>query len=201
MKKLSDEQLLKSYQIIERYHKKYLEPLGVKLPHLKRGNQYTERALTLICLSQGYPNTKSVTKDELTEFIKLYNLNASNDIQAGRHLGKQEGWYIITGTRGDADTQEVPAGSYKLVSLEKGYPRFNPDRRGDTVDDEFWEKLKKSYDYKCACCGSKENEQHRYNPNIKKTKLQKGHKNPNLPLTTENIIPQCEVCNRPDLNN
>ncbi|MCK4524698.1 hypothetical protein KAU15_07205, partial [candidate division WOR-3 bacterium] len=32
------------------------------------------------------------------------------------------------------------------------------------------------------------------------TKLQKGHKNPNKPLTPENTIPQCQKCNRPDRN-
>lgn len=201
MKKLKAAQLRERYKLIETYHKKYLEPLGVHLPSLKNKSGYTQRALTLICLSEGYPDTKPVTKADLTKFIKRHNSKAGNDIQEGRQLGKQYGWYIITGTRGDANKEEVPRGSYKLVSLEQAYPRFRPDRRGQTVDDEFWTRLKESYGNRCACCGSKENEQHRYNPDITKTSLQKGHKNPNLPLTVDNIIPQCECCNRPDLNN
>ena len=48
-----------------------------------------------------------------------------------------------------------------------------------------------------ATCGSKEGEYH----NIRKneiTKLQAGHMNPSKPLELGNIIPQCQVCNRPD---
>ena len=199
MRKLTDNQLQKKYEFIKEYHKKYLEKFNVRLPSLTRAGKYTIEALVLIRLCEGYPNTSPVTKDELTSFVNKYI--ASTDIQAGRMLGKQSGWYIVTGTRGDADDHKVPRGSYKLISLEKTYPRFMPERRGVTVDEEFWIKLKKEYNNSCACCGSKENEPHRYNPEIKRTKLQKGHKNPNLPLTVDNIIPQCECCNRPDRNN
>lgn len=115
-------------------------------------------------------------------------------------MGKQDGWYIISGKRGDTLVEDIPNGYYKLISLEEGYPRFNPKRRGSTVDEGFWIKLKAEYGNRCACCGSKEGEPHRYNPTIITT-LQKGHKNPNLPLSPQNIIPQCEICNRPDLNN
>ena len=200
MRKLNEKQLLKKYNFIKKYHEDYLEKYGVKMPKLKRGGKYTENALALICLSEYYPDTKVITKEDLSDFIHKYRPDLKKDIQAGRHLGKQDGWYIITGTRGDSLTEKIPDGSYKLISLEEPYPRFNPDRRGLSVDDDFWENLKKSYDYCCACCGSKEGEAHRYNP-TRVTVLQKGHKNPNLPLSPENIIPQCEVCNRPDLNN
>lgn len=200
MKKLTDKQIQKQYEIVKEYHKKHLAPLGIKLPHLLWGGKYTIDALTLVCLSQNYPNTTAVTKEELTKFIKMYKPDAGDDIQSGRHLGKQKGWYIITGTRGDDFTESIPEGSYKLVTLEDAYPKFSPDRRGSDVTDEFWDNLKRSYDYRCACCGSKENEPHRYYPSTITT-LQKGHKNPNLPLTVDNIIPQCENCNRPDLNN
>lgn len=201
MRKLTDKQLQKKYESIKKYHKEYLEKEGVHLPNLKRAKKYTVRALVLIRLCEGYPNTSPVTKNELSSFVHQYVKDASGDVQAGRMLGKQSGWYIVTGTRGDADDHKVPRGSYKLISLEEAYPRFIPERRGVTVDEEFWIELKKSYNNSCACCGSKENKPHRYNPEIKRTKLQQGHKNPNLPLTVDNIIPQCECCNRPDRNN
>ena len=54
-------------------------------------------------------------------------------------------------------------------------------------------------DYRCATCGSKEGEQHRYWKNTK-TILQKGHMDPSKPLEPGNIIPQCEKCNRADRN-
>lgn len=197
MKKLTDAEIQAKYKEIEAYHKKYLKDKGIKLPHLKWGDKYTEDALALIRLSEGYPNTKAVSKEELTDFVHAYRPDLKKDIQAGRHLGKQKGFHITTGTRGDG---QIEKGSYKLESLETTFPRFDPDRRGSSVDDVFWEKLKKEYNYRCACCGSKEGEPHRYNPSTI-TKLQKGHKNPNLPLDTKNIIPQCQICNQPDLNN
>lgn len=200
MRKLSDKQLLNQYNIIKKYHTDNLENSGVRIPSLKRGGKYTEKALALICLSADYPNTKAVSKDDLANFIHKYRPDLKKDIQAGRHLGKQDGWYIITGTRGDSLIENIPYGSYKLISLKEAYPRFNPDRRGASVDDEFWENLKTEYGNRCACCGSKEGEAHRYNSTTITT-LQKGHKNPNLPLSPQNIIPQCEICNRPDLNN
>ena len=200
MAALTDSQLSEKYDLVKDYHQKYLKEKEVHMPNLKWRGRYTQKALTLICLSEGYPNTKAVSKSELTEFIKTYIPTASDDIQAGRHLGKQDGWFIITGTRGDSLIENIPYGSYKLISLKEAYPRFNPDRRGSSVDDAFWEKLKTEYGNRCACCGSKEGEAHRYNPTTLTT-LQKGHKNPNLPLSPQNIIPQCEICNRPDLNN
>lgn len=197
MKKLTDIEIEEKYKEIGAYHKKYLKNKGIKLPHLKWGGKYTEKALALICLSENYPNTKPVSKEELTEFIHAYRPDLKKDIQAGRHLGKQEGFYITTGTRGDS---KIEKGSYKLETLEKTFPKFNPDRRGASIDDTFWRNLKKQYNYRCACCGSREGEPHRYN-SCTITKLQKGHKNPNLPLDVKNIIPQCQICNQPDLNN
>ena len=66
MKKLTDTEIEAKYKEIEAYHKKHLKDKGIKLPHLKWGDKYTEDALALICLSEGYPDTKSVSKEELT---------------------------------------------------------------------------------------------------------------------------------------
>ena len=64
---------------------------------------------------------------------------------------------------------------------------------------DAWEQMKADYDYRCACCGSREGEPHRYWKNTL-TKLQKGHKDPRRPLGPGNIIPQCSKCNQPDRN-
>lgn len=83
-----------------------------------------------------------------------------------------------------------------MVDLTTHYPSFKPNRRSGIESADF-EELKKEYDYKCATCGSVEGKPH----NIRKneiTTLQEGHMNPALPLEIGNIIPQCQVCNRPD---
>ncbi len=198
MNKLDDSKLNEIYNTIKKYHTKYLSYLGVKLPNLKKGTSYTKDALVLIYLAQDYPNTKIVSKSELTEFIKLYYPDI-NDVQQARHLAAQKGWYILSGTRNDNTSVSIPAGSYKLDSLERAYDGFTAERRDEQFTDDYWNSLKQSYNYKCACCGSEEGKPHRYWKNVTVT-LQKGHKDPSKPLSEHNMIPQCESCNRADRN-
>lgn len=159
-----------------------------------KSGQFSKDALVLIYLAQNYPNTRAISKAELTEFIRAFYPEVS-DVQQARHLSKQKGYYIISGTRGDIG-EKIPAGFYKLISLEKPYPAYKADRREGMNSTDF-ENLKKAYDYRCATCGSKENEAHLIRKN-EKVKLQMGHMNPAKPLEFGNIIPQCQVCNRPD---
>ena len=198
MKEINDKEIINTYNLISEYHKKYLEKYGVILPKLYKGNSYTKDALVLIYLVQGYPETKIVSKTELTEFVKLYYPD-TNDVQQARHLSAQKGWYILSGTRNDNISLNIPSGSYKLESLKECYKGFTAERRNELFDGDYWENLKMVYEYKCACCGSEEGKNHRYWKN-KIVVLQKGHKDPSKPLTEGNIIPQCESCNRPDRN-
>lgn len=199
MKKFTDEQIRETYALLKHYFDHYLEKKGVKMPNLKRGNEYTKDALVLVFLAQGYPDTKVVSKEELTKFIQFYDPEV-NDVQQARHLGAQKGWFILSGTRHDIASEDIPKGSYKLQTLEQEYPGYRSARRNYSSGDEYWEELKKEYDYRCACCGSKENEAHRYWKNTI-TVLQKGHMDPTKPLEPGNIIPQCEKCNRADRDN
>ena len=65
---------------------------------------------------------------------------------------------------------------------------------------EDFEEIKKKYDYRCATFGSREGEpNYRYPGSI--AKLQKAHRNPHVPLEGDNIIPQCQFCNRAARNN
>ena len=197
-RKLTDKKIKECYDLIKKYHKTYLLKCGVKLPELKHAGKYTKDALALVYLAEGYPNTSIVSKTELTEFIKSF-YPKTNDVQQGRHLGAQNGWFILSGTRNDNYSLKLKPGEYKLHSLKKPYPGYSPKRREYTANEDNWEKLKAAYDYRCACCGSKENEPHRYWKNTL-TKLEKGHKDPRKPLKAGNIIPQCGKCNRPDRN-
>jgi DNA-directed RNA polymerase subunit RPC12/RpoP len=196
--KFSKEQIEILYKEIETSWKNNLSKFGVSLPKLKNGNGYTKDALVLVYL---YKNIgKSVSKEELTSFIKQYYSNV-NDVQQARHLGQQKGWFILSGTRGDIESKEykIKAGEYMLVTLEKHYPNFTNLRRDYNETESFWEQMKKEYNYRCATCGSEEGKPNIHYPSSI-TKLQKGHKDPTKQLTKDNTIPQCEKCNRADRN-
>jgi hypothetical protein len=196
MRKLSDEEIKKIYDMICEYYEKYLKQYGVKLPKLinKKG-EYTKNALVLVYLAQDYPNTHKFSKEEITQFVRQYYPEVA-DVQQARHLGAQGGWFIVSGTRGNGNTTLRP-GEYQLISLEKPYPAFKGHRIEETDD---WENLKRQYGYRCATCGSEEGKPHLHWPNTI-TRLQKAHMDPNKPLVPGNIIPQCEKCNRADRNN
>ena len=201
MKRLSNDEIKKIYEMISKNYNKYLRQSGVKLPKLTdiQGN-YTKDVLVLVYLAQGYPNTRKVSKGELTQFIRQYYPNI-NDVQQARHLGAQKGWFIAAGGRDNRDVV-LTRGEYKLISLEKPYPAFHGHRieKIETGFPSYWENLKKQYKYRCATCGSEEGKPNIHWPNTV-TKLQKGHKDPNKPLVPGNIIPQCQKCNRGDRNN
>ena len=192
---MNEQEVLETFKTIAKYYEEYLKDYGVKLVKLKDSKgYYTKDALVLVYLARNYPHTQAVSKGELTEFIRAFYPNVS-DVQQARHLSKQGGFYIVSGTRGDIG-QKIPAGYYQLITLEKPYPSFKPDRRSGIESADF-ESLKKEYGYKCAACGSVEGEPHNFRKN-ERTILQEGHMNPALPLEFGNVIPQCQVCNRPD---
>lgn len=185
---MNDSKINEVYQYITEMHNKYLKKYGVVLPNLKKKGKYTKDALTLVYLAQGYPDTKVISKKELTEFIQKFYPDVL-DVQQARHLGAQKGWFILSGTRKDNSSESINPGEYKLESLEKCYPGFTAERRIEVAGDDYWEELKKKYGYRCACCGSEEGKPHRYWKNTI-TVLQKGHKDPHKPLEPGNIIPQ-----------
>lgn len=195
-KKLSKEEIIKQYNLIKKYHNKYLKKYKVVLPKLyDKNKKFTKNALVLVYLSIGYPKTKKVSKTEITQFIRDFYPTV-NDVQQPRHLGAQDGWWIAAGGR-DNIVMKIKRGYYQLYTLERPYPAFKKEHR--LSDTSNWEEIKASYGYRCATCGSREGEPHFHWPGTK-TKLQKSHKNPNRPLTKGNIISQCQKCNRADRN-
>ena len=184
------------YKTIREFHEKYLKQFGVKLPKLYASKgKFTKDALVLTYLAYDYPNTRKVSKEELTKFVRSYYPN-TNDVQQARHLGAQAGWWIVAGGR-DNIVLRIERGSYQLYTLEQPYPGFKKGHRIADTDD--WEKIKEKYNYRCATCGSQENKPHFHWP-ATKTILQKAHMDPNNPLVAGNIIPQCQKCNRGDRN-
>ncbi|MBU4332435.1 hypothetical protein KKD19_01590 [Patescibacteria group bacterium] len=194
--KLTKANINKQYKFIKEYHSKYLKKFGVKLPKLyDKNKKITKNALVLIYLSLGYPKTREITKTELTQFVRKF-YPETNDVQQARHLGAQDGWWIVAGGR-DNIVLTVKKGNYQLYSLEESYPSF---KRGHRVTETGnWLKIKEQYGFRCATCGSRENKPH-FHWSGTKTKLQKAHKDPNKPLAAGNTIPQCQKCNRGDRN-
>ena len=192
--RLTDEKINETYRIISKYHEQHLKQYGVKLPRLEGPEGFTKNALVLGYLAEGYPNTQTVTKRQLTGFVRQHYPD-TNDVQQGRHLARN-GFYIAAGGRDNREV-ELEIGEYKLVTLEQPYPGFAPHQVSEDAD---WDTIKDAYDHRCATCGSKESERSFHYPNTI-TRLQRGHKDPNKSLEPENIIPQCEKCNRPDRNN
>ena len=193
---LNKRSIISIYDIICEYHKKYLEKFGVKLPNLKdRKGNFTKDALVLVYLAYDYPKTRTVTKEELTKFIRSY-YPETNDVQQARHLGAQSGWWIVAGGR-DNIVLNIKRGAYQLYTLEQPYPGFKKGHRLSEIDN--WEKIKENYNFRCATCGSQEGKPHLHWP-ATKTILQKAHMDPNKPLIAGNIIPQCQKCNRADRN-
>jgi len=194
--KLNKEQIVKQYDLLSGFYKKFLTKYGVAFPKLYgKSGEYTKDALVLVYLSLGYPRTKEVTKVELTNFIRQYYPDVP-DVQQARHLGAQSGWWIVAGGR-DNIVLKVKRGSYQLHTLEQPYPDFKKGHRITNI--KGWEELKKSYHNRCATCGSEEGEPHLHWSGTK-TVLQKSHMDPNKPLKAGNIIPQCQKCNRADRN-
>ncbi len=184
------------YKVVSEFHQKYLDQFGVKLPKLyDSNNNFTKDALVLVYLSYDYPNTRKVSKEELTKFIRSYYPN-TNDVQQARHLGAQSGWWIVAGGR-DNIVLSIERGFYQLYTLEQPYPNFKKGHRINNTED--WGLIKEKYNFRCATCGSQENKPH-FHWFATKTILQKSHMNPNKPLVAGNIIPQCQKCNRADRN-
>jgi len=87
------------YRKICEFHEKYLKQYGISLPKLyDTKGKFTRNALVLVYLSYGYPNTRKVSKSELTKFIRRFYPD-TNDVQQARHLGAQSGWWIVSGGR------------------------------------------------------------------------------------------------------
>lgn len=136
-----------------------------------------------------------VSKNAISDFVRQYK-EVSGDQQV-RHLSSQHGWYVL-GQHDiipwESDPQVVPSGYYLMVSLKEPHPNATVQKRKENLSAKTFSELKQKYNLRCATCGAKEGEIDRRTGKI--IKLQKGHKNPTLPLRITNAIPQCQYCNQ-----
>jgi len=83
------------------------------------------------------------------------------------------------------------------MTLEAPHPKFihASHKRAGRFAAKNFDELKRSYNNRCATCGSLENKPH-FKDASKKTLLQQGHIDPLKSLTIDNTIPQCQLCNQ-----
>ena len=188
----------KKYNEILVEYKNSLEKHDVKMPNLYSNGHYTLIALVLVYLYSKIG--EKVSKQELTDYLRTMGFD-TNDVQQARHLAQQSGWYILSGTRGDYECNDlgIKPGEYMLKTISEPYPSYKNLKRSEALNADSWDELKRIYNYRCATCGSKEGEQNFLYP-ASITTLQQGHKDPSKPLTLDNTIPQCPFCNRASRN-
>jgi hypothetical protein len=124
-----------------------------------------------------------LSKETLTnEYRSLIGNHYNGDFQAGRHIGNGTGYNV--------KNYHHSLNGYCLV--DKTYT-IKEKRDSELLTESVWLSIKQEYNYKCACCGCSEgDEMTRANGTCK---LEKGHMDPDLPLTSDNTIPQCPYCN------
>lgn len=169
---MDNKEVIESFGKIEKYYEEYLKHFNVKIPSLYKSNgSFSKDALVLVKLFENYPNTREISKEELTVCIKQFYPDTT-DVQQARHLAMQKGFYIGSGTRGD---EGIRKNSYKLITLEKPYPAYCQDRREGFKGN--FEEIKERYGYRCATCGSEEGKSHLFRKGVT-VQLQEGHMNP-----------------------
>lgn len=164
----------------------------INLPCLrdKKTRKYTIKGLSICFFTLNLD--KIVRKEELIQYLAKYNV-FSSDPQP-RHLGLQHGFYfLIMGSYHPVFKRNLKQGEYCLRSLNKQHPSFQSHRTGD-VNARTFMTLKKKYDSRCCHCGSQEGKPN-YKNKLSITSLEKGHMHPRKPLSINNCIPICSVCN------
>ena len=135
-----------------------------------------------------------VDKTHLISFLRRMKVS-TRDPQP-RHLGMQYGYdFLVAGCIHPSSMRKLKPGEYCLVSLEKKHSAFcTVGHRISTITELQFIRLKKRFDYHCACCGSVEGEPHLKNKRLE-TRLERGHMNPLKPLILRNCLPICSMCN------
>lgn len=183
------------YQQLHKIWQKYLKFYNVKIPGFG-----TAKSFWLIALysEMGRPlgNTE-IYKWMIQYDIFKFKKPALKSDQQIRHLAMQDGWNIKK--KGDTYIDENGSiqklnGQYLLHSVDKPFPNYAPTRRNSKLKSKTFIELKSKTGNMCLTCWHFEGETHP--KNNEKIKLQQGHKDPNIELSINNVIPQCAYCNQ-----
>ena len=180
-KKLND-----AFSAIKEDWENHIQNAEIKLPKKQTSKWYQ---LAILKHFEG----GAVHKDDISAKIAEITGKSARDQQV-RHLKTQCGWYILN--KGDSyGDKHTPDGCHVLITTKHPNPNSKLHRKSVLAKGD-WQEILKQYDNKCASCGAAIGEYHRFDSSYKITTLERGHMNPNKPLETGNIIPQCRWCNR-----
>lgn len=165
---------------------KYLRDAGIKLPAKGTSKWYQ------LAILKRYER-KAVHKRDISRLIAEKTETAATDQQV-RHLKTQGGWFVLN--RGDShEGKYAPEGCHVLVTTKSPSPESTLGRRAAVAGGD-WDEILEKYDNRCASCGTRIGERHRFDGSYTVEVLEKGHMDPGKPLKAGNIIPQCRWCNR-----
>lgn len=185
---MSPDEIQQRYDALVNLHRQHLQSLGVRMP-----SEGTHKALHLIYLHKYLGQL--VHKDTISAFVRSVNPAAGTDQQV-RHLAA-DGWYVLNRGNAISEDERVPNGYHMLRTVTTVKPDFlhRRLRRLGRVAATTFEELKAVYDFRCATCGDREGGRPRLNPDSV-VELEQGHMHPGRPLALDNVIPQCQYCNR-----
>ena len=171
-----------AWQKLREIHRQHLKPYGIRLPP-----ETSNKALQLIVLYKAYRATpnKWVHKDKISAVVRVANKTAATDQQI-RHL-RADGWNIENDNRGNHRFIEPTKASPEVVKQSV--------KRTSLMTATSFKDIKKAHHNRCITCGSQEGEPNwRYGDTP--VNLEKGHLDPAKPEVKENILPQCQFCNK-----
>ena len=158
-------------------HKEYLEPHEVRLP--------VKTSIKWVWLATlWHYRDQFVHKDIVSLAVRTVFPEAAADQQV-RHL-KRDGWFI----------EPDGKGGHRLDPYKPSTEYANElARRRVRIGASSFDELKRAFGSRCATCGARESQPDpRYGDDL--VKLQQGHQDPDKPIENENVIPQCQFCNR-----
>ena len=164
--------------------------LKLRLPSLRSPDgEFTVGGLMLVFFASRVGSV--ATKAELAEFLRAMRC-PTLDPQP-RHLGMQHGLnFLVQGCYHPRARRPLRRGEYCLLDLRRAHPSHSTMHRAKA--ELSWAPIKALYGMRCACCGSVEGEKHLKNAHLVTT-LEKGHCDPRKPLSSDNCIPMCKLCN------
>ena len=162
-------------------HREYLAVHEVAIPQVAH---YEEHAKAIWLAVLWHFRNREVHKDEISAVVRRDMDGAAADQQV-RHL-KRDGWDI--GPKPGRHRLNPYAPSQELLNVDA--------RKRMRLGADDFNAVKQAFGGRCATCGAREGQPDpRYGR--EDVKLQQGHRDPHRAGDNpDNIIPQCQFCNR-----